>query len=266
MNEFIAAELKMLGNIVEFSKRKDEFFTGQPMRAPHESVRQFVDALNSDGIVVIPEFLSEAQCRSFLERQPEDTKFMISPEGDQSKVYLKANVDPAFSAFFDDPRIPYIMKGYIGENAVPLRQSMEIRTAKGQISAFNRMFHMDSWKPRTKAFLYLHDIEADDAPLCYLKGSHKGQWRLPMEYKLAMQYEAGDNGYSKDLDVVWVGCYWPYEVSSLKRQYGIEEVVCTGKAGTLVVFDARGLHKATELRSASRKILINHYIAEGHNT
>jgi Phytanoyl-CoA dioxygenase (PhyH) len=266
VNEYIANELRLLGDIVEFCKIKDEFFAKQPVLPAHESVKDYVSNLNRDGMVVIPNFLTQEQCQRLIKSQPDDTKFMASPEGDESKFYLNANANPAFSAFFDDARIPRIMKGYIGENTVPLRQSMEVRTKKGAVHAFNRMFHMDSWKPRVKAFLYLHDVAEGDAPLCYLKGSHKGHWRLPMEYRMHKQYQAGDNGYSKDLDVVWVGCYWPYEVANFKSENDLEEVVCMGKAGTLVVFDARGLHKATELVSDSRKILISHYIAEGHNT
>lgn len=266
MNEYIAGELRSLGSVVDFGTTKDAFFAKQRVLAPLDSVSEHVSTLNRDGIVVIPGFLSEEHCQSILNNQPDDPKFMMSPEGDKSKFYLNADRNQAFSSFFNDARISRIMKGYIGENAVPLRQSMEIRTEKGSVNAFNRFFHMDSWKPRVKAFLYLHDVAEDDAPMCYLKGSHKGHWRLPMEYKMAMQYQAGDHGYSKDLDVVWIGCYWPYEVSDLKREYDLQEVICTGKAGTLIVFDARGLHKATELVSEFRKILISHYIAEGHNT
>ncbi|MGM9515879.1 phytanoyl-CoA dioxygenase family protein [Roseateles sp. DB2] len=266
MNDFISGELEVLQQLIEFNKTKEAFFASQDVRAPHESVAPYISQLNQDGIVMIPGFLSEEQCQSICRNKPDQEEFTLSTEDDKSMFYLNAARHPAFADFFEDPRTVRIMKGYIGENAVPLRQSMEIRTVKGSVHAFNRMFHMDSWKPRVKAFLYLHDVTTDDAPVVYLKGSHKGDWRLPMEYKTHTLYQTSETGYAKDLDVVWVGCYWPYEVNEIKKKHGLQEQVCTGKAGTLVVFDARGLHKATELINDHRYILINHYIAEGHNT
>jgi hypothetical protein len=265
MNEYIVDELKELADIIQFSRIKEAFFANQSVMNPDESVKAYVSELNSAGVVRIPSFLSESQCFAICKSQPDLSKFTTSTEGDRALFYLHANEDPVFSDFFNDERIPLIMKGYIGDNAVPLRQLMELRTEKGHVSAFNRMFHMDSWKPRVKAFLYLHDVTENDAPLCYLKGSHKGDWRLPMEFKIASKYQVGDHGYAKDDDVAWVGCYWPYEVSDIKSKYGLEEVVCTGRIGTLVVFDARGLHRASELGNEHRKVLISNYIAEGHN-
>jgi hypothetical protein len=265
MTDYFDSELEALGNVTDFSRVKEAFFADQPVMEPHESVKDYVSALKKDGVVTIPDFLSEDQCLAICANQPDREKFITSPEGDQALFYLNANENPVFSDFFNDERILLIMKGYIGENAVPLRQSMELRVDKGPLISFNRMFHMDSWKPRVKAFLYLHDVTENDAPVCYLRGSHEGDWRLPMEYKIACQYRTGEDGYAQDLDVVWVGCYWPYEISSLKKAHGLEEVVCTGTIGTLVVFDARGLHRATGLVNECRKILISHYIIEEHN-
>ncbi len=266
MNEFIADELEGIRKLIEFNKIKEAFFANQVVSEPHESVKEHINTLNRDGIVVVPGFLSAEQCEWICMNLPDRSTFTPSPEGDRSMFYLNAARDPVFSAFFDDPRNARIMKGYIGENAVPLRQSMEVRTAKGPVHAFNRVFHMDSWKPRVKAFLYLHDVTENDGPVAYLKGSHKGDWRLPMECKISSLYQTGETGYAKDLDVVWVGCYWPYEVNGIKEKHGLEEVLCTGKVGTLVVFDSRGLHRATELTNDHRYILIDHYIAEGHST
>ena len=83
---------------------------------------------------------------------------------------------------------------------------------------------------------------------------------------MEMCYKTNECGYAISHDIAFVGCYWPYEVNELKDAYGLEDVACTGTAGTLVLFDARGIHRATELHSAYRKLLIRYWIQKGNHT
>lgn len=225
-----------------------------------------LSTLERDGVVVIENFLDAAAIKSLNLSLPPESAFETSVEGDKSSFRLRADEIPGLKRFFDDVRLRRIMKSRIGVDAVPHRQSVEWRRSRGQVLACDRMYHMDTWKLRLKAFLYLHDVTDRDGPMQYLRGSHLGFWRLPMEAKIARGYRTTKGGYAASPEIAYMGCYWPYEVNELKERYGMEEITCTGSAGTLVVFDARGLHRATELLSNGRRLLISYWIRDGHHT
>lgn len=227
---------------------------------------QEISKLRRDGIAIIKDFLDASVIKALNLSLPAEREFETSVEGDQSLFRLRASEIPGLNGFFNDPRLHRIMNSYIGADAVPHRQSIEWRKDRGQVLACDRMYHMDTWKLRLKAFLYLHDVTERDAPMQYLRGSHRGSWRFPMEAKIARDYRTTSRGYAASPEIAYLGCYWPYEIDELKEQYGMEEVTCTGSAGTLVVFDTRGLHRATELLGDGRRVLISYWIRNGHHT
>lgn len=133
----------------------------------------------------------------------------------------------------------------------------------GDFTTFEQHFHMDTWRQRIKAFLYLEDVGPEQAPMTYLRGSHQGRWRLWAEAQIARDYVVDERGFGGNTDIWYLGCFWPHEVAQLKTDYGYQEVSCTGKAATLMVFDGRGLHQATPLISGRRLILTSYWIHEG---
>jgi|tagenome__1003787_1003787.scaffolds.fasta_scaffold20981631_4 hypothetical protein len=54
-------------------------------------------------------------------------------------------------------------------------------------------------------------------------------------------------GFAATQERFFLGSFWPPEVAQLRSDFGYEDLTCTGSAGTLVVFDGRGLHRATPL-------------------
>jgi len=91
--------------------------------------------------------------------------------------------------------------------------------------------HWDDWRVRLKGFIYVTDVGPDNAPMTYLRGSHdKVPWRREKDYA------------SRFLPTASAGGSWgPVEALEF------EKVSCTGPAGTLVIFDARGVHAGTQL-------------------
>lgn len=75
-----------------------------------------------------------------------------------------------------------------------------------------------------------------------------------------------DRGFGGDTDIWYLGCFWPDEVAQLRNDFGYSDVSCAGRAGTLVVFDGRGLHRATALQSGRRLVLTSYWIQEGAHT
>lgn len=265
MLRLLINELIALGQIIVFSLKKARHYAIRRKRNIQQDVQIYINELKEYGVIVIPGFLSHEKCAEILRNIPDEKEFMVSPEGDKSRFYLNADKLSILSDYFNDSRLAGIMKGYIGDKAIPFRQNIEIREHQGVVPAFDRMYHIDTWKYRLKGFLYLHDVNEEDAPLTYLKKSHRGLWRLPIEAKMNYLYKTDKLGYASGLDNAYLGCCWPYESSRIKQEYGLEEKICTAQAGSLVLFDARGLHKATDLVNPHRKILISYWIERGHH-
>lgn len=104
--------------------------------------------------------------------------------------------------------------------------------------------HWDDWRVRFKAFVYLDEVTPEQAPMVYCRGSHNGRipWRLDKDFA-SWQLPHASAG----------GSWWPVD------ELGFEKVSCTGPAGTLVLFDARGIHAATQLVRGRRLMLMSMY-------
>jgi hypothetical protein len=103
--------------------------------------------------------------------------------------------------------------------------------------------HWDDWRMRLKTFLYVTDVGPENAPTVYLRGSHRNvPWRREKDYA------------SRFLPTASAGGSWmPVEALNF------EKLSCTGKAGTLVIFDALGLHAGTRLVAGRRIMLMAMY-------
>jgi hypothetical protein len=152
---------------------------------------------------------------------------------------------PITNEFFDDPVIRSVMDAYIAPGVASYRRELDYRFGISEVAQAD-LYHFDNWRPICKAFLYLVDVTEDTAPFVYVPGSHRqAPWRRSHE----MAYDAkGPNGP--------FGHLFPQEMRHLRAQYGWEDLICTGEAGTLILADFRGLHRGTPLRSG-RRIMLN---------
>ncbi|MGH3872922.1 MAG: hypothetical protein ACRDSR_15690 [Pseudonocardiaceae bacterium] len=91
---------------------------------------------------------------------------------------------------------------------------------------------------------YTADISA--LPYPWPASSGGSRWRT------AGKYANKENPYC--------GCYLPPKVRRLRERYGYEPVTCTGRAGTLMLFDNLGLHRASLLRRNSRLLLSSYWM------
>ncbi|MEV0196889.1 phytanoyl-CoA dioxygenase family protein [Nonomuraea sp. NPDC050691] len=230
----------------------------RPARAT-SSVTEHVTALRRDGVVIIPDFLDAETIARMRTAVPDPAEFDESPEGDGALRYPKAAEIEAFAPFFDEETVPSIVRGYLSRTAEPVRRTVGLKVRTGPIPTFETSYHIDTWKLRVKAWLYLEDVGPENAPTVYLKGSHRGAWRLLHEARHHDWFRVDEEGFA-DEDVLYVGALWPHEVARLRAAYGFEEVVCTGRAGTLLLFDGRGLHHATTLESGRRLILTSYWV------
>jgi hypothetical protein len=212
--------------------------------------------LDEKGIVVLPGYMAADQVAELLaaseatiaraEAGEIDQHVFHSPEpGVLMRIEKMHQLAPATNAFFDDPMIRGVFEAYLAPGVPSYRRELDYRYTPTAVLQSD-LYHFDNWRPICKAFIYLTEVTEDQAPFVYLQGSHKpGRWR----YRHELAYDT----YGWDGPA---GCFLPQEVRRLKADFGWEDRVCTGPAGTLLLADFRGLHRGTPLRNG-RRILLN---------
>ena len=219
-----------------------------------------LDALVKDGIVVIEDYLSKEICETVISELREAAEQVLEGtyQGSYGKVQLKQkafridNVDEvsitAKNEFFEDKLISETAKAYVSKTAFSYRKEADYKLEAGNFLSSD-LPHFDDWRHRFKAFLYLTDVGADNAPFVYYKGSHE---QHPWKHKYHLEYEIdGESGR--------YGHFFWQEMEEIKEKMNYEEFVCTGKAGTLILADFRGIHKGTTLKSGKRILLNSTY-------
>jgi hypothetical protein len=99
------------------------------------------------------------------------------------------------------------------------------------------LLHSDGWRPRMKAWYFLTDMDHDDAPLCYVPGSH----RLTPA-RLQWEQARGRRG---------VGRVEKDELAAMGLGKPARLVV---PANTLIVVDAFGFHKRARPRQPGLRL------------
>jgi len=231
-------------------------YRGVKLRPELTESRELLEELDREGIAIVPDYLPADQLAAMLAGADEtirkaeagelaDRTFTIQPD----IVFRISQVDeliPSTRPFFEDATIESVMRAYLSPRVVSFRHELENRFGLSKMAQAD-LFHFDNWRPICKAFLYLVDVGEENAPFRFLRRSHRMEsWRTPH----AIEFDAG--GASGRF-----GHFFPQEIRALREQHDWEEVVCTGKAGTLILADFRGLHRGTPLKSGRRVLLNN---------
>jgi len=227
---------------------------------------QLAEPLLRDGLVVIPGFFDTDRTEEMRAAAPDIGDCQLSPEGTLTRFFSDAHAIAELNPFFGSPVIAATMRQVLGAKAVMHRSTVQYRTATGHTGAFEHFFHIDTWRPRYKAFLYLNDVDEENGPFTYTPRTHFGAWRRRYDRDIGRVFQPGADGYIHDDQSAYVGCLWPHEYAILCERLRTGPTTVTGKAGTLILFDARGLHKIQPLLRAPRIILSSYWIREGQHT
>jgi hypothetical protein len=217
------------------------------------------------GIAVRPGFVDRATADAWRDALPPLDRFARSPEGTETRYIDWAYDIPALRAFYDDARVERTMRELLGDRTVRLRCTAQERHVVGNVS-FENFFHIDTWLPRFKAFLFLCDVTPENGPLVYVPGSHRGWWRFRLERQVQRDFVPGDDGYIDTERSAYTGCLFPHQAERIFRATGLTPRTVLVPAGTLVVLDGRGLHRATRFVAGRRLMLSSYWIEPGrHN-
>ena len=114
-------------------------------------------------------------------------------------------------------------------------------------------FHFDGYFKRLKAMLLLSDVNIENGPLTYVPKSNQLNSFNKLE-KMKDHY-LGKAIFNDEIPD------HTYYTKSEEEQFKLSEmsISLTGKAGDLIIFETRGLHKAGVIKNGSRKVLVNYY-------
>jgi len=235
-----------------------------PPREPgSDRVRALVDTLDRDGIAIVPEFLSAARaaalrdaCEPDLRRLTEGGEvegFPVDAYGDYG-VYRLHDAHRRYDAddFFASELIREVADCYHTPDLAYNVHMAELRSGIGKSSSADSWHIDEAWIFKLKAFLYLSDVTPETAPFVFMKGSHRdATWREPKEVDLFRWKSEGPGAtFGRRGNFLE-----PREIAYLKQHFGLEELVCSAPAGTLILTDTRGIHKATMPVSGERVML-----------
>ena len=219
--------------------------------------------LNQNGYHVIENFLPEKICEEIenhllsnkliargTDMINEEKEIYYDPlnpsaiiyEMDKDKIFQLESIQ---SLIFNQ----FLLK--ISENyfkSVPLFDHISLTlSAKSKVpdSKSAQKFHFDLDRPKwLKYFIYLNDVDENNGPHYFVPATHKN---------FGIKYEIRSKGYSRIDDELIEKHY-----SNIKK--------ITGKKGTLIIEDTRGLHKGSVVKDNHRSIVLiqfnNSYFGE----
>lgn len=220
----------------------------------HPEYGDLLKQLDKDGIAVIPNFMPADTCQKMLAdldvafEQVKQGTFKGPFQYDNDKLIRIGDLSdyvPSTNAFYDHPMLDAVAKAYVDPKAYSYRREAELRD---NIKTFQQadIPHIDDWRMRFKFFLYLTDVGPDNAPFTYYKNTHKDEaWKRHKNFE-----------YERDGEFGAYGHFHPQELVAIRKQRELEELVCTGTAGTLIIADFRGIHRGSVLKNG-RRVLLN---------
>ena len=114
-------------------------------------------------------------------------------------------------------------------------------------------WHRDSYSKQFKAMVYLSDVGEDSGPFEYLLGSHR-YGKIIHEIMIK----------KKDGRLLSHSRFTDDEIHDLKQKLSLKSVKYVAKKGTVILFDSRGLHRGSPIKSGYRYALTNYYVKKSH--
>jgi len=224
-----------------------------------KEIQQYVDVLDRDGILVIPDFFPKDQFDS-IKREFDETYAGWSPFEFNEEEMSKRQKD--FPEYFHtiaekitSPDTPAFTNYFVNNELIREITSAVVHR-KNRLTPYHHFWflqrrtlendkvssthsasypHADVPYPTIKVFLYLNDVDESNAAYIYAKGSHKMTLkRLLFDYKLSVRYAKTKNDIVTDEDIAKIG-YHP-------------ESIC-GKANTLFISNNMGYHNRGDFKT-----------------
>jgi Phytanoyl-CoA dioxygenase (PhyH) len=243
-----------------FDRVLASYIASHPMQAPRPATDPNLATLLAEGVVVLPELHQPALVRAVHDRVRNAMERIRQGAADpawrtliyrEDGIYRLEDVDvvvPEIRAILDHPYPRSLAHAYLGGQIRAERNYVDYKP--DLVHDHTTQLHMDSWQSQVKVFTLLCDVDEARAPLVYWKGTHRdGEWRRRFDHL----FWTGD-------DVGVAGMFPAHVLRRLaKADPTIREAVMTATAGTAIVADTRGVHRASDLREGYRLELVQKF-------
>ena len=217
-----------------------------------EDVKQLI----KDGILIIPEFLSDDDFKRvryeyYQNLESENFEHNYQPSrGGVGKLTLSGNSISSFtqSTLLDNAKIISLFKWGQGKTILFNKCTFEKSIYDPKVDA-QQKFHRDNFYSTHKAFFYIEDVDVTDSPLCYVKGSNKITF-----LRILHEYINGLSRYkNKTLRSVESG---NTIINWIQQRIKSNEFSAVGEKNTLVIADTFGYHRRGDLSLKSSRSII----------
>ncbi|BAK72694.1 phytanoyl-CoA dioxygenase family protein [Arcobacter sp. L] len=214
--------------------------------------KEYLEVLFSDGVVVIPNFFTEEQCNQMIDSfENIDEKYAKFYENDKRIFGIEKLSEIHKKLFYDEELFKKIGESYLGDELI-LQTTMaaKIVPQKNQKYGSGGEWHRDSFSRQFKAIAYLDNVNMDNGPFMYIKGSHTLKNIKKILFELKNHKPASNFRYTNE------------EIIECCKILNEEVTYFTAPKGTLVLADIRGLHTGMPIKEGHRYAVFNYYIAK----
>lgn len=208
--------------------------------------RDILEQVRTTGFAVIEGYWSAQRCADAIAEMDacmREHPTAIHRRTDE-RVFGLELLSPAAKSFHDDPFLLGLADEYVGyPNTVVFTMGNRIAPGADPKLGSGGDWHRDGFLPELKTMIYLTDVAEENGPFGYYERSHRARTivadmgRLGLPFQEARVHQAV-NGFSAS-------------ESSRRR-------LLTGRAGTLLAFDTRGIHTGSPIRKGVRYALTNY--------
>lgn len=218
---------------------------------PSDGVSSILSNVRINGIHAIQNFLDKNECQKFIEKidlfiASSSSNVWLDDTKADHRIYFINEVDEDFNAFYENPKIREVLKAYTGTaNPLGMLLAAKIEYKEGNLGSGGG-WHRDS--PVThqfKAVCYLNDVDEQNGPFQYIKGSHRKDNVIRNYFNKVFkpgQYRFTENEISNYL---------------AKNNKKVDSI--TGNAGTLVYADTKGIHRGKPVEQGVRYVLFCYF-------
>lgn len=238
----------LLKELVELLLRKARRLFVSTNNGENEKI---ISVVENYGVAIEKNFISPHECERFITKID---NFIASGSSNvwqddtkaDHRIYFINEIDEDFNAFYENPKIREVLKAYTGTaNPLGMLLAAKIEYKEGNLGSGGG-WHRDS--PVThqfKAVCYLNDVDEQNGPFQYIRGSHR-KGNVIRNY-LNKVFKPGQYRFTED------------EISNYLAENNKKVESVTGKAGTLVYADTKGIHRGKPVEQGVRYVLFCYF-------
>lgn len=216
------------------------------------SVKAINKEINKKGYYVINDFLSKTEAdelKNELDYLLDNSSINIWRDELKSdnRIFFANKINNKIKKILENESITLIKKSYTGN----VNKKGSLSLASKLIFKENNLGSGGGWHRDTpysrqfKAVIYLSDVGYESGPFTYIPYSHKKINSI--KAVLMRVFKGGQYRYSDE------------EIEAYNNLFKTQPKEITGKAGTLILTDTKGIHRGAPILKGMRYVLFNYY-------